>query len=173
MRRMASIWGAVTCAVVLLGSAGGSASASPGGDAQLRQIKIAIIGVDATGQVMYAKHRGFFAGKGSMPRSPSWWSGTQTVAALLAGEVQFTGSSGRRARSAEVSQRTRSRPSRAARYYGAEGLPTTVLVAAPGERITRARDLCRQARRGRLPEQHRPHRLAGAGSSAEVSPRTT
>ena len=139
MRRMASIWGAVTCAVVLLGSAGGSASASPGGDAQLRQIKIAIIGVDATGQVMYAKHRGFFRRQGIEAEIQVLADGTLTVPAVLSGQVQFAGIP----TPGLATLRSNNAPVRAvaggALYQ--PGIATTVLVAAPGKRFTRARDL--------------------------------
>ena len=106
---------------------------------QPRKVKIAIIAVDATAQVMYAKHRGFFAKQGIDAEITVVGDGTLTVAAVLAGEAQFAGIPV----PGLAVLKSRNAPVRAvaggAMYE--PKVPTTVLMAAPGKRITRARDL--------------------------------
>lgn len=131
---------AVVCVVALLVLAtGGAASAAPGDGDQLRKVTIAIIGVDATGQVMYAKHRGFFRRQGIDAEIKVVADGTLTVPAVLSGEAQFAGIP----TAVLATLRSNNAPVRAvaggALYT--PGAPTTVLVAAPGKRITRARQL--------------------------------
>jgi NitT/TauT family transport system substrate-binding protein len=60
-------------------------------DAQLDEVAIAVIPVDPAAQVMYAKDRGFFRKHGIDAEIRIVADGTQTVPALLSGQVQFTG----------------------------------------------------------------------------------
>jgi NitT/TauT family transport system substrate-binding protein len=106
---------------------------------ELRKIKVAIIAVDATAQVMYAKHRGFFAKQGIDAELTVVGDGTLTVAAVLAGEAQFAGIPV----AALGILKSRNAPVKAVAggsVYEPK-IPTTVLMAAPGKRISRARDL--------------------------------
>ena len=81
----------LVAALLALRSSGGSATAATEGGQQLRKVKVAIIALDATGQVMYAKHRGFFERQGLDVEIKIVGDGTQTVPALLSGQAQFTG----------------------------------------------------------------------------------
>ena len=106
---------------------------------ELRKIKVAIIAVDATGQAMYAKHRGFFEEQGIDAELTVVGDGTLTVAAVLAGEAQFAGIPV----AALGILKSRNAPVKAVAggsVYEPK-IPTTVLMAAPGKRISRARDL--------------------------------
>jgi NitT/TauT family transport system substrate-binding protein len=118
---------------------GGSATAATEDGQQLQTVKIAIIGVDATGQVMYAKDRGFFRKQGIDAEIRVVADGTQTVAAVLSGEAQYAGIPS----AALAVLKSKNAPVRAV-AGGAIYEPkvaTTVLVAAPGKRIRTARDL--------------------------------
>jgi NitT/TauT family transport system substrate-binding protein len=126
-------------AAVLVFVLGASATAATESGQQLRSVKVAIIAVDATGQVMYAKHRGFFRKQGLDVEITIVADGTQTVPALLSGQAQFTGVPV----PGLAALKSNGGPVRAvaggAMYE--PGSRTTVLVAAPGEQIRRARDL--------------------------------
>ena len=130
---------------------------------QLRKVKIAIIATDATAQVMYAKHRGFFAKQGIDAEITVVGDGTLTVAAVLAGEAQFAGIPV----GALAILKSRNAPVKAVAGGSVydPNVPTTVLAAAPGKRITPGSRPRRQADRARQPEQHlarRPQALARA-----------
>jgi NitT/TauT family transport system substrate-binding protein len=134
------VW-AVLCllAALVAVSMGSSANSAARDGQQLRKVKIAIIAVDATAQVMIAKHRGFFAKQGIDAELMIVGDGTLTVPAVLSGEAQFAG--------VPVAALAQLR-SRNAPVKGVAGgalyepkVATTVLVAAPGKRIGRARDL--------------------------------
>ena len=95
--------------------------------------------MDATAQVMYAKHRGFFQKQGIDAEITVVGDGTLTVAAVLAGEAQFAGIPV----GALAVLKSRNAPVKAVAggsVYEPK-IHTTVLVAAPGKRIGRARDL--------------------------------
>ena len=49
---------------LLLVPLGGSAIAAPGDSEQLQTVKVAILPLEPVGQVLYAKHRGFFRKQG-------------------------------------------------------------------------------------------------------------
>ena len=120
-------------------SSGGSARAATEGGQQLRKVTVAIIALDATGQVFYAKHRGFFERQGLDVEIKIVADGTQTVPALLSGQAQFTaipvpGLAALKSNGGPV------RGIAGGAVYE-PGARTTVLVAAPGEQIRRARDL--------------------------------
>jgi NitT/TauT family transport system substrate-binding protein len=116
-----------------------SASAEPASEAQLTKIKIAIIAVDATGQVMYAKDRGFFRKQGIDAEIVVVADGTQTVPAVLSGQAQFAGIPTPGLAILKSNNAPVKAVAGGAVYQ--PGTPNTVLVAAPGKRITRARDL--------------------------------
>jgi NitT/TauT family transport system substrate-binding protein len=116
-----------------------SASAAPASEGQLTKVKIAIIAVDATGQVMYAKDRGFFRKQGIDAEILVVADGTQTVPAVLSGQAQFAGIP----TPALAILKSNNAPVKAVAGGAVyePGTTNTVLVAAPGKRITRARDL--------------------------------
>jgi NitT/TauT family transport system substrate-binding protein len=126
-------------AAVLSVTAGGSATAATTDGQQLRKVTIAIIAADATGQVVYAKHRGFFRQQGIDAEIKVVADGSQTVPAVLSGQAQFAAIPV----AGLAALKSNGGPVRAvaggALYEPGTG--TTVLVAAPGERIRRARDL--------------------------------
>ncbi len=126
--------------VALLAVPLASSATSIAGDArQLRKVKVAIIAVDATGQAMFAKHRGFFEKQGLDVELMVVGDGTLTVPAVLSGEAQFAAIP-----VAGLAQlRSRNAPVKAVAggsLYEPK-VPTTVLIASPGKRISRARDL--------------------------------
>nr|MBA2643679.1 ABC transporter substrate-binding protein [Actinomycetota bacterium] len=133
--------GAILCVLValLVVPMGSPATSAARDGLQLRKAKIAIIAVDAAAQVMIAKHRGFFAKHGIDAELMVVGDGTLTVPAVLSGEAQFAGIP-----VAGLAQlRSRNAPVKAVAggaLYEPK-VPTTVLVAAPGKRIGRARDL--------------------------------
>jgi NitT/TauT family transport system substrate-binding protein len=126
-------------AALLAVSTGGSATAATEDGQQLTKVKIAIIAADATGQVMYAKHRGFFRRQGIDAEITIVADGSQTVPAVLSGQAQFAaipvpGLAALKANGGPVK-------AVAGGAVYEPGTRTTVLMAAPGERIRRARDL--------------------------------
>ena len=134
------VWVLICLVVALLAVPMGSSATLAAADGQqLRKVKIAIIAVDATGQVMFAKHRGFFERQGIDAELMVVGDGTLTVPAVLAGEAQFAGVPV----AALAILKSRNAPVKAVAggaLYEPK-VPTTVLMAAPGKRITRARDL--------------------------------
>lgn len=124
---------------LLVVSTAGSATANTQRGAQLDKVTIAIIAVDATGQLMYAKDRGFFRKHGIDAEIKIVADGTQTVPALLSGQAQFTG-----VPTAGLAQlKSNNAPVKlvAAGALYRPRLPTSGVFVAPGKRITRARDL--------------------------------
>jgi NitT/TauT family transport system substrate-binding protein len=134
------LWGLGCLLLALLAVPLARSATSEGRDGQqLRKVKVAIIAVDATAQVMYAKHRGFFAKQGIDAEITVVGDGTLTVAAVLAGEAQFAGIP----IGGLAILKSRNAPVKAVAggaLYEPK-VPTTVLVAAPGKRFSRARDL--------------------------------
>ena len=124
-------------AVVVAAAAGASSSFT--GQTPLTKITVAIISADATGQAMYAKERGFFRRQGIDAEILIVADGTQTVPAVLSGQAQFAALP-----SAGLAiLKSNNAPVKAV-AGGAVYEPhtkTSVLVAAPGKRIARARDL--------------------------------
>jgi NitT/TauT family transport system substrate-binding protein len=123
---------------LLVVSTAGSATANTRG-AQLDEVTIAIIAVDPAAQIMYAKDRGFFRKHGIDAEIKIVADGTQTVPALLSGQAQFTG-----VPTAALAQlKSNNAPVKlvAAGALYRPGLPTSGVFAAPGKRISRARDL--------------------------------
>ena len=127
--------------VVLLGPTGatGADVASAGSTAPLTPVTVAVLPVEPAALALYAKHRGFFERQGIDARIVILLEPAQIVAALLSGDAQFSGfTSGGLA-----ILRSRDAPVRlvAAGALYRPKAPTAALVAAPGKRITRARDL--------------------------------
>jgi NitT/TauT family transport system substrate-binding protein len=107
--------------------------------AELDEVTIAVIAVDPAAQIMYARDRGFFRKHGIDAEVKIVADGTQTVPALLSGHVQFTG-----VPTAALAQlKSNNAPVKlvAAGALYRPKLPTTGVFAAPGKRISRARDL--------------------------------
>lgn len=130
---------AIACAMAIAIAVPAGGSAAPASDAQLREIKVAIIAVDATGQVMYARHRGFFRQQGIEADLTVLADGTLTVPALLSGQAQFAAIP-----VAVLAQlKANNAPVRAVAGGAVyePGVPTTGLYVAPTSRIRRARDL--------------------------------
>jgi NitT/TauT family transport system substrate-binding protein len=139
---MARTWTKLTfygVAALLVVCIAGSAAAAPGEGAQLRKVTIAMIGVDAAAQAMYAKHRGFFRRQGIEAELMVVADGTLTIPAVLSGQAQFAAAPS----PVVATLRANNAPVRAV-AGGAVYEPrtaTTVLVAAPRKPFTRARDL--------------------------------
>lgn len=127
--------------VILLvpGGAGGAASPSLGRSAPLTTVKIATLPLEPAALAFYAHHRGFFRQQGIDAKLLVVSDPPQLVAALLSGDVQFSsfnvgGVAALKARDAPV------RLVAAGAMYRRTA-PGAALVAAPGKKITRARDL--------------------------------
>lgn len=125
--------------VGLVTAAAAAASSSVADQSGPTKIKIAIIAVDATGQVMYAKERGFFRKHGIDAEITIVADGTLTTPAVVSGQAQFAGIP----TPALAILKTRDFPLKAvaggALYE--PGTATSVLLAAPGKQFRRARDL--------------------------------
>jgi NitT/TauT family transport system substrate-binding protein len=136
LARAASL-GALVALVVATSAA--AAPASPGQTPPLTKVKVAIIAVEAAAQVMYARDRGFFRKEGLDVEIVIVADGTLTVPAVLSGQVQFAGVPV----AALAILKSNNAPVKAvaAGAVYEPGTTTSVLVAAPGEQITRARDL--------------------------------
>ena len=107
--------------------------------APLTPVTITILPLEPAAQAFYAYHRGFFRQQGIDARLRVLTEPNQNVAALLAGDAQFTllnlgGAAVLKSRDAPV------RLVAAGAMYR-RAAPGSALVAANGKRITRARDL--------------------------------
>jgi NitT/TauT family transport system substrate-binding protein len=114
------------------------AAAAQNDGQQLRKVTIAIIAIDPTAQVMYAKHRGMFRKQG-IDAEIKIVGPAQAGPALISGEAQFAAMPA----ATLAQQKSRGAPLKAvagAALYRPKRA-TTVLVAAPGQRIRTARDL--------------------------------
>jgi NitT/TauT family transport system substrate-binding protein len=105
----------------------------------LTKVKVAIIAVEAAAQVMYARDRGFFRKQGLDVEIVIVADGTLTVPAVLSGQAQFAAVPVATLAILKSSKAPVKAVAAGAVYE--PGTTTSVLVAAPGERITRARDL--------------------------------
>jgi NitT/TauT family transport system substrate-binding protein len=138
-RRRLFSWATACAALVALVPAG---SVSASRDEQRRLLETVTIGmlpVEPTMQAAYADARGFFARQGIEAKITILTDPAQIPAAVLSGTVQFSsfsvgGIATLKARGAPV------RMVAAGAVYR-PAAPTTAIVAAPGRRITRARDL--------------------------------
>jgi NitT/TauT family transport system substrate-binding protein len=128
------------CAVVVaVAPAGAAASSAAGGGLALTPVRIAVLPVEPTAQAIYAKARGFFAKQGIDAQITVLADPPQIVAAVLSGDAQFSSLS----IGGLATLKSRGAPVRlvASGALYRRAAPTTALVAAPGKRITRARDL--------------------------------
>jgi NitT/TauT family transport system substrate-binding protein len=124
--------------LVAVGAAG--SATSPGrGAAPLTTVTIAVVPLEPAALAFYANHRGFFRQQGIEAKLLVVSEPAQIVAALLAGEAQFSGFNVGGA----AILKSRDAPVRlvAAGAMYRRAAPTSALVAATGKRITRARDL--------------------------------
>jgi NitT/TauT family transport system substrate-binding protein len=126
-------------AALLVAQLGGSAAAAPRNGEQLREIRIALIAIDGTAQAMYALDKGFFRKHGIDAEVMLVADGTAVQTAMASGAAQFSAvpaANLARLKSLNVPYRAVA----AGSLYDPR-VPTTALVAAPGKRIRRPRDL--------------------------------
>jgi NitT/TauT family transport system substrate-binding protein len=150
------LWATFCVAIIALPtSAGVSATSAEGGSAPTT-IEIAVLPHEHTAQPAYAQHMGFFRRQGIDAKITVLADPPQVVAALLSGDVQFSsfntgGLAVLKSRGAPV------RVVAAGALYRPTA-PTAALVAAPGKRISRPRDLT-----GKLVAIDVPNTLAHIG----------
>jgi NitT/TauT family transport system substrate-binding protein len=137
-----SVRTAVVCLlllVLLVPAAGGSATEPTRRGAGLETVTIATLPLEPAALAFYAKHRGFFARQGLDAKLLVLSDPATIVPALLAGDAQFAGFN---VGGAAVAK-SRNVPIRlvASGAMYSRAAPATGLVAAPGKRIARARDL--------------------------------
>ena len=125
---------------ILLAQLGGSAAAAPRDAEQLREITIALIAIDPTGQAMYGADKGFFRTQGIDAKILSLPDGPAVQIAMARGDAQFAAVPAGTLAALKSEQRAPLRAVAGASLYE-PGVPTTALVSAPGKRIARARDL--------------------------------
>ena len=106
---------------------------------ELTPAKVAILPLEPTAQAMYAKHRGMFRKQGIDARLTILSDPSQTVAALLSGDVQFV-STHVGAAAALKSKGAPVKVVAAGATYDPKH-PTSELVSATGKTIMRARGL--------------------------------
>jgi NitT/TauT family transport system substrate-binding protein len=127
-------------AVIVLGVTGGAASAmSAQREADPTIVNVAVLPIEPTAQAFYAKHRGFFLREGIDARITVLADPSQIAAAVLSGDVQFSSFS----TGGLAILKSRGAPVKlvAAGAIYRTGAPTSALVAGPGKRLTRPRDL--------------------------------
>lgn len=137
-----ALLGATLAVLALLVAVAGSsrtttARADP--STSLTAVTVAVLPLEPAALALYAKHRGFFARQGIDAQIRILLDPAQIVAAVLSGDAQFSafttgGLATLKARGAPV------RLVAAGALYRPAS-PTSALVAAPGERIARPRDL--------------------------------
>ena len=127
------------CLTLVLLLVPASATPAPSGGRDLTQVRIVVLPIEATAQAFYAKHRGFFLKQGIDARITVLAEPTQLAAAVLSGEAQFSAVSV----GALAILKSRGAPVRvvAAGSLWEPATPTAALVAAPGEDITRPRQI--------------------------------
>jgi NitT/TauT family transport system substrate-binding protein len=120
-------------------AAGSSPNPAAGRGVPLTAVNVAVLPVEPTALAFYAKHRGFFRQHGIDATITVLSDPAQVVAAVLSGDAQFSSFS----TGGLALLRSRSAPVRlvAAGALYRPKAPTTALVAAPGKKISRARDL--------------------------------
>ena len=140
MNRMARVTALVSMVLLVLLVPGGATGTAPaGGGTPLTKVTVATLALEPAALAFYAQHRGYFRQQGIDARILVLSDPLQLGAALLSGDAQFSGFNVGGA----ASMKARSLPVRvvaAGAVYRREA-PTTGLVAAPGEQVTRARDL--------------------------------
>jgi NitT/TauT family transport system substrate-binding protein len=138
MRRVL-VGGVLGAFALLLVPAAGWSTHSGQNATRLTKVTVALIPVDPAAQPMYAKDRGFFKNHELDVTIAKFKTGDLVGAALASGQAQFSVTPvGLLAQRMAVGAPIRGV---AAGSIYRPGSPTTLLVAAPGKRITRARDL--------------------------------
>jgi len=119
------------------GSGASAMSAQRGADPTV--VNIAVLPIEPTAQAFYAKHRGFFLREGIDARITVLADPSQIAAAVLSGDAHFSSFS----TGGLAILKSRGAPVKlvAAGAMYRPSAPTSALVAAPGERITRPQDL--------------------------------
>lgn len=121
--------------VVVLATAPGAAGAREAPTT----VRIVVLPIEATAQAFYAKHRGSFLRHGIDAQITVLSDPIQLTAAVLSGEAQFSSvSTG--ALAILKSRRAPVKVVAAGSLYDSKA-PTSALVAGPGKKLTRARDL--------------------------------
>jgi NitT/TauT family transport system substrate-binding protein len=125
--------------LVVPASAGGKVTATAGRSLPLTTVTVAVLPVEPAALPLYAKHRGFFERQGIDARIAVLLEPAQIVAAVLSGDAQFSGFT----TGGLAILKSRGAPVRlvAAGALYRPKVPTAGLVAAPGKRISRPRDL--------------------------------
>ena len=138
MNRMVRLTALVTVLLVLLAPSG-AAGTAPAGGTPLTKVTVATLALEPAALAFYAQHRGYFRQQGIDAQLLVLTEPAQLAAALLSGDAQVSGFNVGGA----AILKSRNAPIRVvaagAVYRPTE--PTTALVAMPGKRITRARDL--------------------------------
>ena len=142
--------------VVLIPASAGLASGPAGRGVAPTVVNVAVLPIEPTAQAFYAKHRGFFLKQGIDARITVLSDPAQILAAVLSGDAQFSSFS----TGGLATLRSRGAPIRlvAAGALYRPKAPTTALLAAPGKKIIRARDLV-----GKLVAIDAPNTLAHIG----------
>jgi NitT/TauT family transport system substrate-binding protein len=138
-QRRALLWATLCLALVTFVPAS-AVSASPAEHGRsLETVTIGMLPVEPTMQAAYADARGFFARQGIEAKITVLADPAQIPAAVLSGAVQFSSFSV----GGIATLKARGAPTRmvAAGALYRPDAPATAIVAAPGKRITRARDL--------------------------------
>jgi NitT/TauT family transport system substrate-binding protein len=137
--RRTSLLAAILCVVVVSAVPADAGGARPERSRPLTTVRIAVLPIEPAALAFYAKHRRFFRQQGIDARFTVLLDPTQVVAAVLSGDAQFSSFS----TGGLAILKSRAAPVRlvAAGALYRPRAPTTALVAAPGKRITGARDL--------------------------------
>ena len=130
--------GCVALLVAATGSAGAAAPAAERARA-LTPVTVAVLPIEPTSQAFYAKDEGFFRRQGLDVKIVVVTDPGQTVTSVLSGDAQFSSTSV----GGLALLKLRNAPIRviAGGSLHVPKAPTSALVAAPGKRITTARDL--------------------------------
>jgi ABC-type nitrate/sulfonate/bicarbonate transport system substrate-binding protein len=112
----------------------GGTTASP-----LEEVDVVLIGIEPTAQALYAKDRGFFARQGLDANVKILVEPTQTTGALLSGDADF--SAGTTGGLALLKSRGAPVKLIAGGALHDPDAPTSYVVAGPGKRFSRPRDL--------------------------------
>jgi len=133
------IWGLLCLVLILLVPTSAGVSATTAEHRGTQTITVATLPIEPGALVFYAKHKGFFQKQGLDVKIMVLPDAAQIIAAVLSDEAQFSGLS----TGGLAVLKSRGAPVKlvaGAALHRAKA-PTSALVAAPGKRITRARDL--------------------------------
>ena len=139
MRLITTMVCCVALVVCVAAGASGAPAPSAANGVPLTRVNIAVLPLEPTAQIFYAHRRGFFRAQGIDARITVVSDPAQMVAAVLSGEAAFSP-----VNSGGLSiLKTRGAPVKvvAGGALYRRNTPTTAVVAGPGKRIARARDL--------------------------------